>query len=34
MYSFPDDERIVAGPAEAEPNPFRWAVFEVPILRA
>lgn len=34
MYSFPEDKRLVVGPAEAEPNPLRRAVFGVPILRA
>ncbi len=34
MYLFPENERTVAEPAPAEANPFRRAVFEVPILRA
>jgi len=34
MYSFPEDKRLLVGPAEAEPNPLRRAVFGVPILRA
>ncbi len=34
MYWLSEDGGIVAEPAEAEPNPFRRAVFRVPILRA
>lgn len=34
MYLLPEKKRILAEPAPAEANPFRRAVFEVPILRA
>jgi len=33
MYVLPENERTVHGPAPAEVNPFRRAVFVVPILR-
>ena len=34
MYLLPEKKRILAEPAPAEANPFRRAVFVVPILRA
>lgn len=34
MYMLPENERIAAEPAPAEANPFRRAVYVVPILRA
>ena len=34
MYSFPENGKLVAEPAESKANPLRRAVFGVPILRA
>lgn len=34
MYLMPENKKVEAKPAPAEANPFRRAVFVVPILRA
>ena len=34
MYLIPENKKVEAKPAPAEANPFRRAVFVVPILRA
>ena len=34
MYLMPENKKVEVKPAQAEANPFRRAVFEVPILRA
>ena len=34
MYLIPENKKVAAKPAPAEANPFRRAVFVVPILRA
>jgi hypothetical protein len=34
MYLLPEKKMVLAKPAPAEANPFRRAVFMVPILRA
>jgi len=34
MYLLSENEKVEAKPAPAEANPFRRAVYEVPILRA